>query len=229
MGSHRRRGYRSYGRFKLPVALAKFQIAQVIATEDPELYRELSDEFLQKREFSPSHTFNDLFALGRTEFLGTSGPSERLRKSWLIWPFLVEIRQLHPKLKIWEEVTLVADPNQSLTGEPDYVVTKKSNLLAAPYCIIIEAKQMDFSQGWGQALTAMKGAQILNKQESGKEIPIYGVVSTGDLWQFGKLKENRLIMYPSTVMNVLEGDEKTKEVLMLLDIIFCECEKNITA
>lgn len=224
MGSRR---YGSYGKFKLPAALKKFCITQVMQTLNPELYQSLSQEFTQERDFTPSSTFQNLFHRGRTVFLGTSGPQEETRKIRLIWPFLFEIEGRHPKLRIWEGVTFEADPDQGLTGEPDYIVAKQSNILEAPYCIIMEAKQMDFSQGWGQALTAMKGAQILNQKEASKEIPIYGVVSTGEEWQFGKLVGNHCILYPISATNILKSDNEVKEILTILDIIFEECEKKI--
>jgi hypothetical protein len=228
MGSSReKRGYRSYGKFKLPAALKKFQISQIIHDTNPELYQSQAQEFTQKKDFLASAVFQELFTYGRRVYLRTSGPQEERRKQRLMCPFLWEVEKRHPKLMIWEEMSSEADSAQGLHGTPDYVVTKNSNIFESPYCIIMEAKQEDFAGGWGQALAAMKGAQILNKRGDGKDIPVYGVVSTGNFWEFGKLSLDRFLIYPSATINILEGDERAKQVLVLLDIIFDECEKNM--
>jgi hypothetical protein len=53
--------------------------------------------------------------------------------------------------------------------------------------VIIEAKRNDFEQGWGQCLAELVAAQKINQDSSR---PVYGIVTDGNLWQFGKLCED---------------------------------------
>jgi hypothetical protein len=152
---------------------------------------------------------------------------EELRKVHLIWPFLWEISQRHPRLKVWPSIPLDADASQGLTGTPDYLVTKKSDAPESPYCVIMEAKKENFSQGWGQTLAAMKGAQILNTRAESGDIPVYGVVTTGKDWAFGKLEGEKFVTYPPEGVNILENEEKVRKALNILDIIFDLCEQKI--
>ncbi len=53
------------------------------------------------------------------------------------------------------------------------------------------------------------------------EIPILAVVSTGDLWQFGKLERDLFIRHPMPA-----SIQKPEEVLGILDGCFAACEEN---
>jgi len=57
-------------------------------------------------------------------------------------------------------------------------------VLARPIIVLVEAKRSDFEQGWGQCLAELVAAQKLNDDV---ELPVYGVVTNGELWKFGKL------------------------------------------
>jgi hypothetical protein len=67
-------------------------------------------------------------------------------------------------------------------------VTKRSPLgtivFDKPYFLVVEAKQDKFEEGWGQCLAEMVAVQRIN-DELGKTI--FGIVSNGKVWQFGKL------------------------------------------
>ena len=126
----------------------------------------------------------------------------------------------------FRSASINADATQDLVGEPDFCVTPNGFKPQAPYCILVEAKQEDFNEGWGQALAVMKGSQIINEKQ-GKKMAVYGVVTTGDLWQFGKLQEEQFVIYPLGPISILKSDDTVIETLTLLDIIFTECEKNL--
>ncbi len=59
-------------------------------------------------------------------------------------------------------------------------------VLEYPLVIIAEAKKNDFDQGWAQCLAELVAAQKLNNDET---FSIYGIVTDGKYWEFGKLKE----------------------------------------
>jgi hypothetical protein len=56
-----------------------------------------------------------------------------------------------------------------------------------PIVMIVEAKKNDFEQGWGQCLAELIAAQKINDD---LENPVFGIVTDGNLWQFGKLEHD---------------------------------------
>ena len=71
------------------------------------------------------------------------------------------------------------------SGIPDYIIAKSSPLgkevMDMPMLVMIEAKKDDFDEGWGQCLAQLNLAQQLNHQA----FRVYGIVSNGEVWQFG--------------------------------------------
>ena len=76
--------------------------------------------------------------------------------------------------------------DEKLSGTPDYIIASRSelgkNVLGLPLVLVVEAKQNDFTKGWGQCLAELVAAQKLNEQPSKS---VYGIVTDGELWQFG--------------------------------------------
>jgi hypothetical protein len=56
-----------------------------------------------------------------------------------------------------------------------------------PYLIVVEAKKDNFEEGWGQCLAELITAQKLN---GNTKTEIFGIVSNGKFWEFGRLLEN---------------------------------------
>ena len=106
----------------------------------------------------------------------------------LIFPILREVwKPYYDKLMLWSHNTLTYD--EKLSGQPDYIVAKLSPLgrmiFGKPYFLVVEAKQDKFEEGWGQCLAELLAVQKIN---SNLEQIIFGIVSNGEVWQFGKLK-----------------------------------------
>lgn len=104
----------------------------------------------------------------------------------LIFPILLEVwGHFGTMVKIWAEPSF---GTEDLIGTPDYLIVRTDRpgqiLLAPPYGVIVEAKQEKFDEGWGQCLAAMVAAQRLNQQP---DLVVYGIVTTGVVWQFGRL------------------------------------------
>jgi hypothetical protein len=57
-----------------------------------------------------------------------------------------------------------------------------------PYLIVVEAKQDNFTKGWGQCLAAMVAAQKINGEPA---TPVFGIVTNGTTWQLGRLQDNQ--------------------------------------
>ncbi|MGV0104642.1 Restriction endonuclease [Nostoc sp. DSM 114160] len=105
----------------------------------------------------------------------------------LIYPVLKEIwKTYRSKFILWSHQSLNYD--EKLSGFPEYILAKRSPLgkvvFDQPYFILVEAKQDNFETGWAQCLAEMIAAQRLNGEY---QIVIYGIVSNGATWQFGKL------------------------------------------
>ncbi len=108
----------------------------------------------------------------------------------LIYPVLKEVwKTYRSSFLLWSHQLLNCDVK--LTGYPEYILATRSPLgkvvFDKPYFILVEAKQDDFEGGWAQCLAEMIAAQRLNGE---LKVTIFGVVSNGDRWQFGKLEEN---------------------------------------
>jgi len=137
---------------------------------------EASEEFLAEFNFSKRNI--DIFS------------SEASRCENVIYPILREVYKSYiSHYALWSHKAL--SYNEMLTGIPDYLITFKSQLgktiLGSPIVVIVEAKQNNFSEGWGQCLAELVAAQKINQNEL---MPIHGVVTDGELWQFGKLVSN---------------------------------------
>jgi hypothetical protein len=89
-------------------------------------------------------------------------------------------------LLLWSHVSLTA--GAEFDGFPDFLFTKRTAMglvREKPYLMVVEAKKDDFDGGWGQCLTALLGAQTINAND---HLILYGMVSNGNGWEFGKLQ-----------------------------------------
>ncbi|WP_424096832.1 hypothetical protein [Moorena producens] len=116
--------------------------------------------------------------------------SEASRSEIIISPLLRELyKKYYQTYAFWIQKSIFYD--QVLSGTPDYIFSTKSELgktvLEKPLVIIIEAKKNDFQQGWGQCLAELVASQKINQD---LQRPIYGIVTDGNLWQFGRLQRD---------------------------------------
>ena len=113
--------------------------------------------------------------------------SEASRCEAIIFPVLREAYKAYADTyALWIREPITYD--ETLNGTPDYLVATKSELgmtvVGTPLIILVEAKKNDFEQGWGQCLAELVAAQKINDDP---DTPVYGIVSDGERWQFGKL------------------------------------------
>lgn len=110
----------------------------------------------------------------------------------LVYPVLKEVWKAYSsQFTLWSHQFLSCDAD--LSGFPEYILARRSPLgkvvFDQPYLLLVEAKQDNFDAGWGQCLAEMVAAQRLNQTP---EIGVFGIVSNGDRWQFGKLEKTAL-------------------------------------
>ncbi|MGI8883436.1 MAG: hypothetical protein ACR2IA_04230 [Pyrinomonadaceae bacterium] len=129
--------------------------------------------------------------------------SEMARRETLIAPILLEVaRNAEAKVKI--EFPL--DISRQLKGSLDYLLHTESDFL------VVEAKNEDLYRGFKQLaveLIALK--EWINDDELNY---LYGAVSTGNAWQFGKLdvKNKRIIQD----LNIYTVPRQLEELLKIL-------------
>ncbi|NMF66454.1 hypothetical protein DP113_19595 [Brasilonema octagenarum UFV-E1] len=137
----------------------------------------------------------------------------------LIYPVLKEVWKCYrSKFILWSHHSLNYD--EKLSGFPEYILAKRSPLgkvvFDKPYFILVEAKQDNFEAGWAQCLAEMIAAQRLNDE---LKIIIFGIVSNGDRWQFGKL-EAEVFTRNITYYTIQELDK----LFAVVNYVFQQCE-----
>ncbi|MBW4676375.1 MAG: hypothetical protein KME52_20875 [Desmonostoc geniculatum HA4340-LM1] len=137
----------------------------------------------------------------------------------LIYPVIKEVWKIYRhNFILWSHQSLNYD--EKLSGFPEYILAKRSPLgkvvFDKPYFILVEAKQDNFETGWAQCLAEMIAAQRLNGEY---QILIFGIVSNGDRWQFGKL-EAEIFTRNSTYYTIQEIDK----LFAAVNFIFQKCE-----
>ena len=121
------------------------------------------------------------------------------RREMLIAPILAAVcRHFRQKLRVEYRV----DVNEQLKGSFDYFIPGPSNL------VIIAAKNADMGRGFTQL-----GAELiaLDKLASDEVSVLYGIVTTGNIWNFGKplrteseiLQDTNIYAIPNELENLL--------------------------
>jgi hypothetical protein len=137
----------------------------------------------------------------------------------LIYPILKEVwKSYRSKFLLWTQQYLHCDT--TLSGFPEYILARRSPLgkvvFDKPYFVLVEAKQDNFDAGWGQCLAEMVAAQRLHGE---LQVTIYGIVSNGNLWEFGKLEADRF-----TKNRVFYTIQNLEQLFASVNFIFRQCE-----
>ncbi len=164
--------------------------------------RYIEESYLQYDTLEPSVTLVNELEFNRHHIDVFS--SEYSRCENVIYPLIRDVYKHYvADYALWSHRAL--SYNEVLTGVPDYLITSKSALgktvLGLPVVVVVEAKQNNFMEGWGQCLAELLVAQKINKDE---QFPIHGIVTDGEMWHFGKL--------------VADLFTKNEEVLVISDL-----------
>lgn len=155
---------------------------------------EAEEVFVQPQPVSVSNYFRAELEVTLREFDVTC--SEAAICEGLLFPVLKEaMKQFTDVLGLWSHVSLYH--GSEFLGVPDYVIAKRSPLsrrvLGTPYAMIIEAKKNDFDAGWGQCVAALHSLQQMNGDPTRV---VYGGVSDGFIWRFGRLAGQTFTRHP---------------------------------
>ena len=160
------------------------------------------EDFLELDDYAPSPDLLQELEFNR-EYLDVF-TSEASRCENIIYPILRAVyKSFVEQYVLWSHKSLSYD--QKLHGTPDYLITTRSELgktvLGFPLVVVVEAKQNNFTEGWGQCLAELVAAQKLNKDELRT---VYGLVTDAEVWQYGKLEASRFTKHRThiTIDNV---------------------------
>ncbi|HEY9705147.1 MAG TPA: hypothetical protein V6C58_22105 [Allocoleopsis sp.] len=112
--------------------------------------------------------------------------------------------------------------DSKLNGIPDYLFSTKSELgktvLGLQILLVVEAKQNNFIEGWGQCLAELVAVQKINQNDIN---PVFGIVTNGELWQFGKLENNIFTKHKSslTIDNLAQIFQSIGFLLSILKMV----------
>ena len=143
------------------------------------------EDFVKVHNAEPSEQFLQDFEWTRQNL--NVFVSEASRCEAIIFPVLKENYKAYAdNYELWIGTSIAY--NQTLSGTPDYLISTRSRLgktvVGKPLIILVEAKRNDFDRGWGQCLAELVAAQKMNNDAA---FPVYGIVTDGNLWQFGRL------------------------------------------
>ena len=177
----------AYNNFTLETVLDKFELTlledrfcQLLPTVDPQ------PEFLV--------IFDYLFELGE------AAKSEKAKSELLVSPVLAQARKLTDRdVQLFSGEEFNVDQERGLNGFCDFLFTKSINRFSieSPVLMLVEAKRGEIESGWGQCVAEMVAAQIYNQNHQQTIPVVYGCVTSGRLWQFFKLEDDRITIDPT--------------------------------
>lgn len=153
--------------------------------------RYTEEDYIEFDDITPSKTFLEEYNFSRKNIEVFSSEASRCEN--VIYPIIRDVYKHHVEIySLWSHKSLYYD--EVLTGIPDYIITSKSSLgktiLGKPVVVVVEAKQNNFTVGWGQCLAELLASQKLNDNT---KMPVYGIVTDGEMWHFGKLIDDLFV------------------------------------
>ncbi len=148
--------------------------------------------------------------------------NEQFISLFIIAPILKAVWMNHfEKLNLWSDEFIKAD--EQLVGRPDFLISmlneEQYQFLTPPLFVAIEAKKGEIDEAWGQCAAEMLACQKINNKS---EITIFGAVTTGKVWEFGKLYQNML-----TIHTIPYSVGELQKLLNILNYFFEEVEKQL--
>jgi hypothetical protein len=116
-----------------------------------------------------------------------SAASEKARSEGIIYPVLLEVRDLlEDKISLFSGRDFNVDSQVGLNGIVDFLICQSPivSVPSAPVIVLVEAKKADIASGYGQCVAEMVAAVRFNQHKGKGNSPVYGCVSNGLLWRF---------------------------------------------
>lgn len=121
--------------------------------------------------------------------------TEKARSELIISNVLLELkRKFNRKISFFSGIEFNVDKEKNLNGFCDYIISLSPEqlFLDSPIVTIVEAKNENIIGGIGQCIAEMTASRIFNQQENKNLKFIYGTVTSGNIWKFLKLENNKV-------------------------------------
>ena len=148
-------------------------------------------------------------ALSRNVPVAIAINTEKAKSEMIIANVLLELREhFERRISLFSGIDFNVDDKAELTGVCDFLVSLSPVQfhLEAPIIILVEAKKDDLTVGFGQCVAEMVAAQRFNAERGNVIRYVYGVATSGIVWQFLKLEEQALYI-DSTVYVIGQCDK----------------------
>ena len=125
--------------------------------------------------------------------------SEKARSELVISPILLAVREMSSdRMSVLSGIRFDVQPDQGLVGECDFLLSLSDPLpvVRPPVITLVEAKKQDIDAGLGQCIAQMVAARIFNERHE-KTGPVFGCVTTAEIWQFLRLDGSAVKLDPT--------------------------------
>ena len=129
--------------------------------------------------------------LRKQTVLALRSGSEKARSELIITPLLVEVyEQMQERVNLFSGVEFDVDKSRGLTGYCDFLFSISSlhREIQAPVISVVEAKQENINSAIPQCFAELVAAQIFNAKSEWSIDTLYGVITTGEVWKFLRLR-----------------------------------------
>lgn len=153
------------------------------------------DLFVDVETVEPSHLLKE--TLKENVPLALAIHSEKARSELIVMPILVEIRRrLDHRVSLFSGLEFNVDREKDLKGVCDFIfsLSPEQMSITAPVISIVEAKNDNIKSGIPQCLAEMVAAKIFNEKNENPVDAVYGIVTTGSIWQFLQLADSTAII-----------------------------------
>lgn len=173
-----------YGEFSLAEVKTKFGLTTA----------EWPDLFAGVPEVAPSPRLRSIL----DEFLplALAINTEKAKSELLIAPLVLEVwSRLTGRMSLFSGVEFPVEPEVGLTGRCDFILSRspEQEFITAPVMVIVEAKNDNPKDGFGQCAAGMVAARRFNDQKGTEVEVVYGAVSSGTLWRFLRLAADKTL------------------------------------
>lgn len=142
--------------------------------------------------------------------------TEKARSELMMAPLLVEMRRLAGhEISLFSGVEFNVDAAQGLNGICDFIVSNDAEqfYITAPVIMVVEAKNENMQAGLPQCMATMIAARLFNVRQEQPIEPLYGVVTTGNIWKFLRLEQSTVsidaaeysIAHPGKILGILSS------------------------
>jgi hypothetical protein len=127
--------------------------------------------------------------------LAIANGTEKARSELLIAPVLADVReQLGRRVSLFSGWDFVVDEAKRLNGVCDYILCRspQQEFITAPAAVVVEAKSENIKGGLGQCGAEMVAARMFNERSGIGITPLFGCVTSGNVWRFLRLAGGEL-------------------------------------